>query len=139
METNKYTIQCQSRKPDPKWEETSGREIQAYVGILIYMGMVDVPEIRDYFLNDFCVCPIVRQTMTLWRFEKISWYLHLNDEYMRSKVGDANYDFLYKAQPSLNIIQKFRQYYKPGRDLSVDENVILASLILHPIRSQYVS
>ena len=43
---------------------------------------------------------------------------------MRPKVGDANYDLLYKARPALNIIQKFRQFYKPGRDLSVDEAMI---------------
>ena len=30
IETNKYVIQCQSEKPDLKWEETNGIEIQVY-------------------------------------------------------------------------------------------------------------
>mgnify|MGYP002224293578 CR=1 FL=1 len=123
-ETNKYAIQCQSKKADSKWEETNGIEIQAYLGILIYMGMVDLPEIRDYFIDDFCVCPIVRQAMTLRRFEKISQYLHLNDEEIRPKIGEQNYDFLYKVRPALDIIKKYGHHYKPGRDLSVDEAMI---------------
>ena len=43
----------------------NAEEIQAYIGILIYMGLVDLPEIEDYFQGDFYICPIVRQAMTL--------------------------------------------------------------------------
>jgi hypothetical protein len=50
------------------------------MGVLIYMGLVDLPEIDDYFLGDFCVCPIVRQAMTLKRFRKLRQYLHLNSQ-----------------------------------------------------------
>ena len=45
--------------------KTNEEEIQAYIGILIYMGLVDLPETENYFQGDFCVCPIVRQAMTL--------------------------------------------------------------------------
>ena len=54
-------------------------EIQAHIGILIYMGLVDLPEIEDYF-QGVCVCPIVRQAMTKKRLKKLGKYLHLNDE-----------------------------------------------------------
>jgi len=33
------------------------------------MGLVDLPEIEDYFQGDFCICPIVRQAMTLKRLK----------------------------------------------------------------------
>ena len=118
-ETNKYVAYCQERKPDPKWEDTYPREIKAYFGVLIYMGIVDLCKIRDYFLNDFCVCPIIRQSMTLRRFEKISQYLHLNDE--REKTS---HDFLYKARLALDVISKFGIHYKPDCDLAVDEAMI---------------
>lgn len=118
-ETNKYARHCQEQKSDPKWEDTFPREIEAYFGILIYMGIVDLPEIRDYFIGDFCICPIVQQAMTLRRFEKISQYLHLNDE-NEKKVPD----FLFKARPALDVTKKFGQYYKPGCDLAVDEAMI---------------
>ena len=38
---------------DNNWEDTNAEEIQAYIGILIYMGLVDLPEIEDYFQGDF--------------------------------------------------------------------------------------
>jgi len=49
---------------DNNWEDTNAEEIQAYIGILIYMGLVDLPEIEDYFQGDFYVCPVERQAMT---------------------------------------------------------------------------
>ena len=66
-ETNKYAALSQrtAGTVDNNWEETNAEEIQAYIGILIYMGLVNLPEFEDYFQGNFCVCPIVRQAMTL--------------------------------------------------------------------------
>ena len=49
---------------DNNWEETNEEEIQAYIEILIYIDLVDLPEFEDYFQRYFCVFPIVRQAMT---------------------------------------------------------------------------
>ena len=65
---------------DNSWEDTNAEEIQTYIGIPIYMGFDDLPEIEDYFQGDLCVCAVVRQAMTLKRFKKLGQYLHLNDE-----------------------------------------------------------
>ena len=66
-ETNKYAALSQRKagRVDNNWEDTNAEEIQTYIGILIYMGLVDLPQIEDYFQGDFCICPIVRQAMTL--------------------------------------------------------------------------
>ena len=71
-ETNKYAALSQRKAGTVynNWEDTNAEEIQAYIGILIYMGLVDLPEIEDYFQGDFCVCPIVRQAMKLKRLKK---------------------------------------------------------------------
>jgi hypothetical protein len=81
------------RKPgttDTHWEDTNVDDIRAYMGVLIYMGLVDLPEIDVYFLGDFCVCPIVRQAMTLKIFRKLGQYLHLNSHenrlYCKTKI-----------------------------------------------------
>jgi len=81
-ETNKYAALSQRKVGivDNNWEDTNVEEIQACIGILIYMGLVNLPEIEDYFQGDFCVRPIVRQAMTLKRLKKLGQYLHLNDE-----------------------------------------------------------
>ena len=81
-ETNKYAALSKRKAGtvDNNWEDTNVEEIKANTGILIYMGLVDLPEIEDYFQGDFCICPIVRQVMTLKRLKKLGQYLHLNDE-----------------------------------------------------------
>ena len=70
-ETNKYAASSQRKTGtvDKNWEDTNAEEIEAYIGILIYMGLVDLPEIEDYFPGDFYICPIVRQAMTLKRLK----------------------------------------------------------------------
>ena len=54
-ETSKYAALSQRKAGtvDNNWEDTNAEEIQAYIGILIYMGLVDLPEIDDYFQGDF--------------------------------------------------------------------------------------
>jgi hypothetical protein len=83
-------------------------EIRAYMGVLIYMGLVDLSEIDDYFLGYFYVCPIVRQAMTLKRFRKRGQYLHLNSQENRLGLQDENSDILYKAKPVLKFREKFK-------------------------------
>ena len=125
-ETNKYAVLSQRKvgKVDINREDTNAEEIQAYIGILIYMGLVDLPEIEDYFQGDFCVCPIVRQAMTLKRFKKLGQYLHLNGEEERPDQQSADFDILYKARPALDLMDKFTQAYIPGCELAVDEAMI---------------
>jgi hypothetical protein len=65
VETNKYSAQRQTLQPNQKQEDRTAREIQACRGILIYMGPTDLPEIHDYFLDDFFVCSTVRQATIL--------------------------------------------------------------------------
>ena len=47
---NKYAALSQRKAGtvDNNWEDTNAEEIQAYIGILTYMGLVDLPEIEDY-------------------------------------------------------------------------------------------
>ena len=126
IRTNKYATLSQRKAGtlDNNWEDTNAEEIQAYIGILIYMGLVALPEIEDYFQGDFCVCPIVRQAMTLKRFKKLGQYLHLNDEEERPDQQSADFDILYKARAALDLMDKFTQTYMPGCELAVDEVMI---------------
>jgi hypothetical protein len=58
--------------------------------------------------------------MTLQQFVQIGQYLHLSDD-DRSRPGDDDYNYLYKAQPTLDIINTSGYLYKLGWDLGVDE------------------
>jgi hypothetical protein len=92
--------------------------------IRAYMGLVNLPEIDDYFLGDFCVCPNVRQAMTLNRFGKLGQYLHLNSHENRPELQDENFHILYKARPVLELTEEFKIVYTPGRELAVHEAMI---------------
>jgi hypothetical protein len=46
-------------------EDMIAGETQAFKGILIYMGLIDLPEDHEYFQDDVCVCPTVRQGTAL--------------------------------------------------------------------------
>ena len=50
-ETNKYAALSQRKAGtvDDNWEDTNAEEIQAYIGILIYMGLVDLPGLMIIF------------------------------------------------------------------------------------------
>jgi hypothetical protein len=78
------------------------------MGVLIYMGLVDLPEFDDYFLGDFCVCSTVRQAMTMKRFRKPGQYLHFNSQENRPGLQGENFDILYKGRPVLELTEKFK-------------------------------
>lgn len=113
--TNKYArSKTMKNTTNKKWKDTSVEEIEAYIGILIYMGLVDLSEVKDYFIGDFCLCPSVRQVMTYNRYVNISEYFRLNEDERKDS----------KIQPVLDIVEKFRLFYEPGCSLSVDETMV---------------
>lgn len=113
-----------TNKPDRHWTPVSVEEIKAFIGVEIYMGIYDLPQIDDYFIGDFIKCPIVQQSMTLRRYKKINQYLCISDPTHIQRPGSDNYDILYKVRPVLKIIDTFRDFFKPGKDISVDEAMI---------------
>lgn len=126
LETNKYAAYVTNKKKskDIHWKDTTGPEIKAYIGVLLYMGIVKLPKMEEYFKDDYIKCPLVTKAFTLQRFLKIEQYLHVNDAEKEPKYGSENYDILYKIRPILKIIEKFADHYKPQREIAVDEAVI---------------
>ena len=125
-ETNKYAQYCQTLKlkNNLKWHEISAREIKAYIGILIYMGIVHLPQIEDYFSSEFCDCWIVRNAMSCKRFQMISRFLHLHDETQQPDPYDPNPDILYNVRPILDLTKKYKEHFQPGCNLSIAEATI---------------
>ena len=64
---------------DNNWEDTNAEEIQAYIGILIYFGLVTYQRLRKIkrrFLR-LSYSETSHDTKTI---NKLGLYLHLNDE-----------------------------------------------------------
>ncbi|CAI6356801.1 unnamed protein product [Macrosiphum euphorbiae] len=63
--------------------------------------------------------------MPVNRFSWLLSHLHLNDNSVIPKKGDANYDKLYKVRPFLNLVLKNSQaVYNPNRIVAIDESMI---------------
>ena len=109
------------------WKPVTSSEILAYLGILIYMGIHPEPHISDYWdtnaENGSGRWP-VRKTMGRDRWKQIDRYLHVWDpasdptvERPDSKVRPhEKVDPLWKL-----LLSSFQSYWKPGRDLAIDE------------------
>lgn len=100
-------------------------ELQAFIGILIIMGLNPLPSMRLYwsvdknFYNERVAC-----IMPIKRFLKILRFLHLNDNNSRPNKGEPNYR-IHKVKPLLDVMNvKCRELFNPSRYLSIDESMI---------------
>jgi len=59
------------------------------------------------------------------RFDKLSQYLHLNNNEKVIPRGQPNHDKLFKVRPFLDaIVKSFHNEYRPNQNLSVDEAMV---------------
>jgi hypothetical protein len=108
------------------WKPVTSDEILAYLGIQIYMGIHVEPHINDYWNTNEEDGPIhqsVRKTMSHHRWNQINRYFHIwdptsdQDCVQSDKVRPHQ-----KVDPLWKLLSpSFQRYWKPGRDVSVDE------------------
>ena len=97
---------------DARWEEVTLEEMNAFVGLQIFMG-IHSPGLG---------VPLFKNTIPRWRFEKLKQYFHISDRASELSRGHPNFDKLQKVRPILNLLSKtFCDFYVPGRYLSVDK------------------
>lgn len=101
-------------------------ELQAFIGLNIAMGLLHLPQVRDYWsTNEILATPWFPSIMSRDRFFKILRYLHLFDSSKQKKRGEEGYDILYKVCPLIDHLGAvFPKYYQPSRQLSIDEMMI---------------
>ena len=101
-------------------------ELLAFIGLHIAMGLLKLPQIKDYWCtNEIILTPWFPAIMPRDRFFTIMRYLHLVDSSQQKKVGEAGYDPLFKVRPLLDHLSAvFPRYYQPAREISIDEMMI---------------
>lgn len=125
FQTNLYANQIYLKNGKP-YSETNANEINDFIGLNLLMGIKKQCSYRDYWssapdLHDDYISNI----MPVNRFSWLLSHLHLNDNSVIPKKGDANYDKLYKVRPFLNLILKNSQaVYNPNRIVAIDESMI---------------
>lgn len=125
-QTNLYAQQCIVRKPDSNWKPVSKVEIKAFVGIHIFMSIVQLPCYKLYWSTDSLYrIPSVSNIMTRDRFSKILQYFHCNDSLSNPPKGQDGHDKLHHVRNIFDAVQQnLVNNYRPHRDVAVDEAMI---------------
>jgi hypothetical protein len=116
------------------WWPTSASKIQVFIAIFIYIGVVRLPAIADYWSTNYgqFYCA---QHMSLNRFEDLKRFMHISppDNVNDVKEDDKSHDespmlstsWWSKVEP---LASEFRtacsRYWAPGINLSIDEMMI---------------
>src|SRR6218665_986120 len=122
-QTNLYYRQSAAAKPSPMpWNDVDLKEIQAFIGLIIAMGVVRMLELDDYWSTDVLLGnPWFRSVMSRDRFKQILRYLHCTD----NSTARTTDDKLYKIRPLIDSLNNsFRKVYVPTQCLSVDELMV---------------
>ena len=127
QETNLYAQQKIAVKPDHRWIPVEKDEMKAFLGLRIYMSIVNLPETIMYWAKDRLFGNFgISHVMTQDGFDKISQYFHANNQsQMPFNAQEKPVDKLYLARPTLDtVLNQIQDNYIPYRDVSVNEAMI---------------
>ena len=93
-ETNLYSVQQTTKSVN-----TNVSEMEQFIGVLIYMGIVVMPSYVDYWAQS-SRCEKITNIFSLKRFQKLRRYLHFTNN---ENAVNSN-DRLFKIRPVLDAI-----------------------------------
>lgn len=126
-QTNLYATQVVSSQEDVAphsrlhgWTPTDAIEMKQFLGLIGWMGLVKLPNLRDYWSkNKLYDLQIPRNTMSRNRFELLLKMWHFADNTF------AGTNRLHKIEHMMSLfIEKFKEAYTPGETVSIDESQI---------------
>lgn len=125
QETNKYASQKAERTNllqarIRQWKDTTTDELKIFLGIQIWMGLVQMPSVTSYWCKNILYSNEIKSLMSRNRFELLLSHWHFAD----NQSTDTSHR-LYKIKPLLNhISQKFQNAVTPSRNVCVDETLV---------------
>ena len=123
-QTNLYSRQKNEKLTN--WNDTCVEELQALIGILIIMGIHQMPRIENYWSTDRMLrVDQVASIMTSKHFMKLLEMIHIADNWNILPRDHPEYDKLHKVRPLLDHINSnCARCYSPSKTVSVDESMI---------------
>ena len=127
-ETNRYAeqhVQTQKlakRSKTLQWRPTTNEEMFKFLGIILEMGLVQMPEI-DYYWSKSKLFgfEVIQNTMSRDRFELLLKFFHFSN----NQEAHADQDRLFKLRPLLDLLRtRFKSIYVPGSVISIDETMV---------------
>ena len=101
-------------------------ELQRLIVLMITMGTVDLPSLKDYWGTSWPFCtPQFSKLLSRDRSFLQLKFLHLADNTKQAARGQPGNDKLFKLRPFIDpLIQSFQQMFTPQQQLSIDEAMI---------------
>ena len=117
-----------STKPKArKWTAVSVNEIKCFIGLLILMGIVQLPRLEMYWQtsSQLISTPSISGVMSRDRFQQIYRFLHFADNSQQPPVGTPGHDKLFKVRVLLDLVtHQFETNYAPNQTVTIDEAMI---------------
>ena len=91
-----------------KWRDVSLEEIKAFIGIITNMGLHDVPDMKDFFTQQWeCYISFFSDVMSRMRFFQIFWTFHAG----KLKQGQPGVRNITRLQKIHNVVQWFSIFF----------------------------
>lgn len=125
IETNRYasqslrnrTLKAYSRLK--KWTPIDRTEMRNFLGLVMWMGLVNMPSLVDYWQKDILYANKVTEVMCRNRFELILSMFHCSNN---EKPEHGRLDKIQKLVDLL--VFNFQKWYIPEEVLCIDESVV---------------
>ena len=109
------------------WKDTDITEMKAWVGIVLLMGYIRLPNYYAYWsTNPLTRQPGIQQIMTRDRFLSILQFLHLCNNSQALPADHEDHDRIHKIRTFMEqvLIPLWQGAYYPEQDVSVDETLV---------------
>ncbi|KAM3940653.1 LOW QUALITY PROTEIN: piggyBac transposable element-derived protein 4-like [Leptodactylus fuscus] len=132
VQTNLFAEQYKTKNPGAflsqphRWTPVTVNEMYIFWGLLLNMGLVKKPSLRDYWSTDILYyTPLYRTRMSRMRYEAILRFLRYADNEQCPPRDDPSFDRLYKLRPIVDHVSaRFVQAYTPEKYISIDESLV---------------
>lgn len=128
-QTNLYAQQKIAIKPNASWYGVTIQEMKAWLGIRLYMSVVELPRYDMYWSEDWLFGKLfIPNVMKRDRFDSILRYFHVNDNTKMIPKNQEGHDKLFLVRPVYDKVNNLcLEAFNPHQNVSIDEAMVAYS------------